>query len=109
MNIFITRSIPEAGINFLQKKYNVKVYAKSNPIPREQLIKEVKHCDGIISLLTDKIDREVIDSMEQCKVIANYAVGYNNIDVNMQIKGIIVTNTPDVLTDSTADLAIALL
>jgi glyoxylate reductase len=109
MNIFITRCIPETGINFLQKKYNVKVYAKSNPIPREQLIKEVKHCDGIISLLTDKIDRVVIDSMEQCKVIANYAVGYNNIDVNYAKSiGIIVTNTPDVLTDSTADLAIAL-
>lgn len=109
MNVFITRSIPEAGIKFLQKKYKVKVYRKSNPIPREQLIKEVKHCDGIISLLTDKIDREVIDSMEQCKVIANYAVGYNNIDVEYaRSKKILVTNTPDVLTDSTADLAMTL-
>lgn len=109
MNVFITRCIPETGIKFLQKKYKVKVYTKSNPIPPEQLIKEAKHCDGIISLLTDKIDRIVIDSIDQCKIIANYAVGYNNIDVRYaKSKGIIITNTPGVLTDSTADLAIAL-
>ncbi|MBS4034094.1 MAG: D-glycerate dehydrogenase [Ignavibacterium sp.] len=109
MKIFITSCIPEIGISLLQKKYNVKVYNKPGPISRKQLIKEVKHCDGIISLLTDKIDKEVIDSMPNCKVIANYAVGFNNIDVNYaKSKGIIVTNTPDVLTDSTADLAIAL-
>ncbi|HSL88620.1 MAG TPA: NAD(P)-dependent oxidoreductase, partial [Ignavibacteriaceae bacterium] len=109
MKIFITRNIPEIGIEFLRKKYDVKVYKKSNTIPRKDLIKEVKHCDGIISLLTDKIDKEVIDAMPKCKVIANYAVGYNNIDLNYaNSKGIIVTNTPNVLTDSTADLAIAL-
>lgn len=109
MKIFITRKIPQAGINFLQKKYEVKVYKESNPISRQCFIKEVKHCNGIISLLTDKIDKELIDLMPNCKVIANYAVGYNNIDVNYaKSKGIIVTNTPDVLTDSTADLAIAL-
>ena len=62
----------------------------------------------LISLLTDNIDKAVIDSMKNCKIIANYAVGYNNIDVvYAKSKGIIVTNTPDVLTDSTADLAIA--
>ncbi len=109
MNVFITRIIPESGIDLLKKKYNVKVYTKPNPIPYKNLIKEVKNCDALISLLTDKIDKTVIDTMSKCKVIANYAVGYNNIDVNYaKSKGIIVTNTPDVLTDSTADLAIAL-
>jgi glyoxylate reductase len=109
MKIFITRSIPEIGIEFLRKKYDVKVYTKPNPIPHKDLIKEVKNCDAFISLLTDKIDKTVIDATPNCKVIANYAVGYNNIDVNYaKSKGIIVTNTPEVLTDSTADLAIAL-
>ncbi|MCZ7608720.1 MAG: hypothetical protein M5U17_01000 [Ignavibacterium sp.] len=110
MKVFITREIPEAGISLLQKKgFDVSVYKKDEPIKRNQLLRSVRNCDGIISLLTDKIDKEVIDSMKRCKVIANYAVGFNNIDVDYaKSKGIIVTNTPDVLTDSTADLAIAL-
>ena len=110
MKIFITREIPEAGILLLKKKrFEVSVYKKDKPISKNKLIKSVKNCDGLISLLTDKIDKAVIDSMKNCKVIANYAVGFNNIDVDYaNSKGIIVTNTPDVLTDSTADLAIAL-
>ena len=110
MKIFITREIPEAGILLLKKKrFEVSVYKKDKPISKNELIKSVKNCDGLISLLTDKIDKAVIDSMKNCKVIANYAVGFNNIDVDYaNSKGIIVTNTPDVLTDSTADLAIAL-
>jgi len=110
VKVFITREIPEAGISLLQKKgFDVSVYKKDEPIKRNQLLRSVRNCDGIISLLTDKIDKEVIDSMKRCKVIANYAVGFNNIDVDYaKSKGIIVTNTPDVLTDSTADLAIAL-
>ncbi|MDY0081780.1 MAG: D-glycerate dehydrogenase [Ignavibacteriaceae bacterium] len=110
MKIFITRQIPDSGINLLKKKgFEVSVYKKDQPITRKELIKCVKDCDGVISLLTDKIDKEVIDSMKKCRVIANYAVGFNNIDIAYaKSKGIIVTNTPDVLTDSTADLAIAL-
>ncbi|MFO7525208.1 MAG: D-glycerate dehydrogenase, partial [Ignavibacteriaceae bacterium] len=78
-------------------------------IPRNVLIEEVKKCAGLISLLTDKIDKEVIDSMQNCRVVANYAVGFNNIDIVFaKRKGIVVTNTPDVLTNSTADLAMAL-
>lgn len=109
MKVFITSKIPEPGIKLLINKYRVKVYSRSKQITAEELIKQVKYCDGIISLLTDKIDKTVIDSMPNCKVIANFAVGFNNIDVNYaKSKNIIVTNTPDVLTDSTADLAIAL-
>lgn len=109
MMVFITRIIPQTGIDLIEQKYGVKVYTKPNPVPQKILIKEIKHCDALISLLNDKIDKAVIDSMPKCKIIANYAVGYNNIDVNYaKSKGIVVTNTPDVLTDSTADLAIAL-
>lgn len=110
MKIFITREIPEAGIDLLQKKgFEVSVYKKDKPIPRKELFRQVKDCDALISLLSDKIDEELIDNMRKCKVIANYAVGFNNIDVEYaKKKGIVVTNTPDVLTDSTADLAMAL-
>jgi glyoxylate reductase len=109
MKVFITSKIPDRGINLLQKKYDVQVHSKPHPLSADEFIRKVKNCDGLISLLSNKIDREVIDSMQRCKVIANYAVGYNNIDVEYAgSKGIIVTNTPDVLTDSTADLAMAL-
>lgn len=110
MKIFITREIPEIGINFLIKNgFKVSVYKKDKPIARKELIAGVRNCDAVISLLTDKIDKEVIDSMKKCKVIANYAVGFNNIDIAYaKSKGIKVSNTPDVLTDSTADLTMAL-
>ena len=110
MKIFITREIPSTGIELLkQNGIEFSVYKKDNPIPKKELIKSAKNCDGLISLLSDKIDREVIDHMQNCKVIANYAVGFNNIDVEYaKSKGVVVTNTPDVLTDSTADLTLAL-
>lgn len=110
MKIFITRSIPNEGIDLLRGKgYSVSVYKEDKPIKREELIKKAKHADGIISLLTDSIDKDVIDSLKNCKVIANYAVGFNNVDCKYAAeKGIKVTNTPDVLTASTADLTLAL-
>jgi len=110
MKVFITRAIPDAGIQLLKKNgFEVSVYKKDNPIPLKELIKHIKDCDALISLLSDKIDKEVIDSTQRCRIIANYAVGFNNIDVAYaKSKGIIVTNTPDVLTDSTADLTMAL-
>jgi len=110
MKIFVTREIPEAGIRLLKNKgFEVAVYKKDQPIPKNELKKAIKNCDGLISMLSDKIDKEAVDSMKNCKVIANYAVGFNNIDVDYaKNKGIVVTNTPDVLTDSTADLTIAL-
>jgi len=110
MKVFLTRQIAEAGIFLLKKKgFDVFVYNKSKAIPRKDLLDAIKDCDALISLLSDRIDKEVIDKMNNCKVIANYAVGFNNIDVvYAKSKGIIVTNTPDVLTDSTADLTMAL-
>ncbi|WP_244405176.1 2-hydroxyacid dehydrogenase [Ignavibacterium album] len=94
----------------LQKKgFDVEVYSKKKLMTRQELIKKVKDADAIISLLADKIDKAVIDRMKRCKIIANYAVGFNNIDIEYaRRKDIIVTNTPDVLTDSTADLAMTL-
>ena len=110
MKIFVTREIPESGLVLLTKSgFEVYVYKKDKPITHKELLKGIKDCDAVIPLLTEKIDKELIDKMKYCKVIANYAVGFNNIDVDYaKSKGIVVTNTPDVLTDSTADLTMAL-
>jgi glyoxylate reductase len=111
MKVFITRKIPEEAIELLkEKKFKVKVYPGDGPIPEDSLKKEVRDADGIISLLTDKFNADVFSQMKHCKVIANYAVGYNNIDIEYASgRNIIITNTPDILTDATADITIALL
>ena len=110
MKVFITRELPEIAFKLLkQSKLPFEYYKKDQPIPRKLLLNKIKNCDALISLLTEKIDKEIIDQMPRCRIIANYAVGYNNIDVDYaKKKKIIVTNTPDVLTESTADLAMAL-
>ena len=110
MRVFITRELPEIAFKLLRKnKISFDYYNKDQPIPRKLLLQKVKTCEALISLLTEKIDKEVIDQMSNCKIIANYAVGYNNIDYQYaKKKKIIVTNTPDVLTESTADLTMAL-
>lgn len=110
MKILITRKLPgNVEQHFREKEFEVVVFDKDRPIEQSELVELGKDADGIISLLTDKIDREVIDKLEKCKVIANYAVGFNNIDVEYaRSKNIVVTNTPDILTDATADLAVSL-
>jgi len=110
MKVFITGPLPVEAVNYLKdKKIKVSVYRDEVPLSSERLIKESKSADGLITFLSDKINTDIIDSMNNCKVIANYAVGFNNIDiVYARQKGIIVTNTPDVLTDATADLAMTL-
>ncbi len=90
---------------------DIEVNPHDRVLTREELLEAVKGRDGVLSLLTDKMDAEVMDAIgPQCKVISNYAVGYNNIDVEAASeRQIMVTNTPGVLTDATADCAIALL
>jgi len=111
MKVFITRKIPEDGIRILEKEgFDIEIFPEDRIPEKEEIIRGVKDADALISLLTDRIDREVIDSAPKLKVIGNYAVGYNNIDVDYaKKKGIIVVNTPGVLTDATADLAFALI
>jgi glyoxylate reductase len=110
MKVLVTRIIPDAAEKLLKARgLEVVTYMKKEPIPQNELIRLGHDADGIISLLTEKFNKTVIDKLEKCKVIANYAVGYNNIDVEYAArKNIVVTNTPDVLTDATADLAMAL-
>ncbi|MCK5146239.1 D-glycerate dehydrogenase [bacterium] len=110
-NIFITRQIPDAGIEILKKAcHTVDVFGKDRVMTHEELIKEVEGRDAILCLLNDTINDEIIEAANQTEVISNYAVGYNNINVATATQnGIMVTNTPGVLTNATADLAWALL
>jgi len=109
--IFITRQIPEKGINILKEKGWDVAVGPEEKISREELLKGVKGVEAILSVLTEKIDGEVMEAAgKQLKVIANYAVGYNNIDVaEAKKRGIMVTNTPGVLTDAVAEHTVALL
>ncbi|PLR80733.1 D-glycerate dehydrogenase [Bacillus canaveralius] len=109
--IYVTRKLPEQIISKLQISYEVRMWAKENvPVPREVLKKEISMADGLLCLITESIDEDLLQIAENLKVISNMAVGYNNIDVEAASKrGIRVTNTPGVLTETTADLTFALL
>ncbi|GGI98623.1 D-glycerate dehydrogenase [Alicyclobacillus cellulosilyticus] len=110
--VYVTRKLPEAALSILRTAADVTVYPEEDePVPRARLLADVAGTDAIVSLLTDRMDAEVMDAAgPNLKVIANVAVGYDNIDVAAAAaRGITVTNTPGVLTETTADLAFALL
>ena len=109
--IFITREIPEKGINLLKEKnWDVSV-GPEGKISRKELLEGVKKADAILSVLTEKIDVEVMEAAgKQLKIVANYAVGYDNIDLaEAKKRNILVTNTPGVLTEAVAEHTVALL
>ena len=109
MRILITREIPFDVENYF-KSYDVIYNKSSAQMPREELVEKISGVDAVITMLSDRVDKEVIDAGKNLKVIANYAVGYNNIDVKYATeKGIMVCNTPDVLTETTAELGFALM
>jgi len=107
--VFVTSRIPEAGLQILASKCELDIFADEK-LTRTQFIRHLQDKDGLLCLLSNPVDSEIIDSAPRLKVISNYAVGYNNIDIQAATRrGIVVTNTPGVLTDATADLAWALL
>lgn len=113
MKIYITRKIPNKGIELLKEKgYEVDVSDKDGVLTKEELIEalKAKEYDAVLPLLTDKIDEEIFDAVPAAKIFANYAVGYGNIDtVEAKKRGITVTNTPGVLTDSVAEHTFAMI
>ncbi len=110
MKIFVTRKIPIQGLNLLERNHELEINPYDRVLSKQEIIKGLKNKDGLVCLLTDVIDKEVINSEPKLKIISNYAVGYDNIDVKTATKRkIIVTNTPNVLTDTTAEMAWALL
>jgi len=109
LKIFVTRNIPETGIRILEEQHEVEINPHDRVLTKEEILKGVRGKDGLLCLLTDHIDKDIITAEPRLKMIANYAVGFNNIDIQTAtIKGIPVSNTPDVLTDTTAEMAWAL-
>ena len=109
-NIYVTRRIPQAAIDLLSSYFDVSVNPFERNLRRAELLEHIKDADAILCLLSDSIDRSVMDAAPRLKCISNYAVGYNNIDVEYASKqGIVVCNTPKVLTETTADLTWALI
>jgi glyoxylate reductase len=108
--VYVTRELSERGLKIIKKHFDTEVWPEYSPPPKQTIIKKVKDVDALVSLLSDKIDSEVFDAAPKLKIIAQIAVGFDNIDVKEATKrGIYVTNTPEVLTDTTADFAWALL
>lgn len=109
--VFVTRLIPEGGLELIRQACEVEVWMDELPPPREALLEQVHSRDGLLCLLTDRIDAAVMDAAgPSLKVISNLAVGYDNVDIAAATaRGIPVGNTPGVLTETTADMAFALL
>ena len=109
--VFVTRKLFDEAISLIEEYADVEVYeSEEEPAPYDLILEKVRDIDGLLCLLTDKIDARIIEAGERLKVISNYAVGYDNIDVEAATKrGIYVTNTPGVLTETTADLTWAIL
>ncbi len=107
--IVVTGRIPDAGLEILRTAGEVWAWAGDDPIPTEVRNEQLATADAAVTLLTDRVDHEFLDAAPRLQVVANVAVGYNNIDVAAcHARGVVVTNTPGVLTDATADLAMAL-
>ena len=109
--VFVARIIPDDGIDPIVAATDAVVWPDDLPPPREELLRAVAGCEGVVTLLTDRVDDEFLDAAgPQLKVVSNYAVGFDNVDVPACTRrGIPVGNTPGVLTETTADLAWALM
>jgi glyoxylate reductase len=108
--VLITRKILPEALDYLKEHTDYEIGATKRNLTKEEIIKKVQGKEGLLSLLVDDIDKEVINSAPSLKIIANCAVGYNNVDTTeAKKKGILVTNTPGVLTETTADLTWALI
>ena len=108
--IYVTRKLPERGLQIIRKHFDMEVWPEYAPPPKKTIIEKAKNVDALATLLSDKIDAEVFNAAPRLKIVSQLAVGFDNIDIPEATKrGIYVTNTPEVLTDTTADFAWALL
>ena len=108
--VFVTRKLPSDGLNMIIEKFDTEVWSSEIPPTAHEIVENAKECEGLVTLLSDSISADVIDQLPKLQVIAQYAVGYDNIDVSRASeRKIAVTNTPGVLTETTADLAWSLI
>lgn len=109
--VYVTRKVPEQALEILRSVASITVWDREDvPPPREVILRELAQAEGVFSLLTDRIDAEVMAAAPRLKVVSNFAVGYDNVDIPAATKrGIVVTHTPDVLTETVADFAVCLM
>jgi glyoxylate reductase len=109
-SVYVTRLVPQAGLRMVQEVCDVRIWEEEMPPPKEVILREVTHCEGLLCLLTDPVDAEVIAAGKRLRVISQFAVGVDNIDLKVATaKGIPVGHTPGVLTEATADMTFSLL
>jgi glyoxylate reductase len=110
MNVLVTGNLPDSQIDRIEREHRVQVHRLDRPMERRAVLEAIGDKQGLLSMITDAVDAELLDRASELKIIANFGVGYNNIDVPAATRrGIMVTNTPGVLTDATADLTLALM
>jgi glyoxylate reductase len=108
--VFVTRLIPEVGLERIRAACDAEIWLEQLPPPYDLIKRKIADADGLVSLLTDRIDGELLDGAPRLKVVSNFAVGFNNIDVPAATaRGVCIGNTPGALTDGTADCAFMLL
>src|SRR3954470_17680861 len=108
--VFVTRVIPAAGLDRVREFCDADIWSEPLPPSADVFRQKVSGCEGLLSLLTERIDGAVMDAAPRLRVISNYAVGFNNIDIPAATaRGVAIGNTPGVLTDATADMAFCLL
>lgn len=108
--VYVTRELPERGLRMIGERFEAETWSKYGPPPKRVIVEKAAKVDALVTLLSDEIDQEVFDAAPSLKIVSQFAVGYDNIDLKEATKrGIYVTNTPGVLTETTADYAWALL
>lgn len=108
--LYVTRELPERGLRIIKERFEAEVWPEYVPPPKKVIVEKAAKVEALVTLLSDKIDAEVFDAAPRLKIVSQIAVGFDNIDLNEATKrGIYVTNTPGVLTETTADFAWALL
>jgi glyoxylate reductase len=109
--VFVTRKVPAPVRKELESSFQVDIHDSEDPLPRSEILSRVAGCDAIVTVPVDPVDQELLEAAgPQLRLVANYAVGYDNVDLAAAARaGVVVTNTPDVLTKATAELTIALL
>src|SRR5215469_17870306 len=110
LSIFISRSLPLEAVARARSRADVDFNDVVAPLPRAELLRRLHERQGLVCVITDTIDEELLAACPELKIAANVAVGFNNIDVAAATRrGVVITNTPDVLTETTADFAWTLL
>ena len=108
--VYVTRHLPQSALDELAQHTEMEVWPGELPPPREELLRKVGEIDGLLALLTDRVDAALLDAAPRLRIVSNYAVGFDNVDVAAATaRSVLVTNTPDVLTETTADFAMTLM